>query len=192
MDHPEEEEYNENLPSSAHLHRGASPGRLPLRAQPQPVSNPIPGGAEGTEALSAQNKPSKQYKKKWVPKKCTSEGCTSNSRGKEGLCARHGAAQKKCTSEGCTSNSRGKEGLCKRHGAAKKAQKKCTSEGCTSNSRGKEGLCVRHGAYLTGPDDIEDKKLKHIVANAILGDVGEPFSIDDEVSYLHFFILIIF
>ena len=132
MDHPEEEEYNENLPSSAHLHRGASPGRLPLRAQPQPVSNPIPGGAEGTETLSAQKKPSKQYKKK------------------------------------------------------------CNSEGCTSNSRGKEGLCVRHGAYLTGPDDIEDEKLKQIVANAILGDVGELFSIEDEVSYLHFFILIIF
>ena len=88
-------------------------------------------------------------------------------------------------------NSRGKEGLCRRHGAnvAKTKTKKCSAEGCTNNCR-KEGLCRRHGANLTGPDDEEDKKLEQIVENAIIGKVGETFSA--EVSHLHFFILLIF
>ena len=48
------------------------------------------------------------------------------------------------------------------------------------------------GKPLTGPDDEEDKKkLEQIVENAIpIGKVGETFSA--EVSYLHFFILLIF
>ena len=71
--------------------------------------------------------------------------------------------------------------------------KKCSAEGCTNNSRDKEGLCRRHGgqtSYWT--DDEEDKKkLEQIVENAIpIGKVGETFSA--EVSYLHFFILLIF
>jgi len=47
-----------------------------------------------------------------------------------------------CKHDGCTSRARGREGVCARHGAVEKV-KTCKHEGCTKQAK-KGGVCFRH------------------------------------------------
>jgi len=51
---------------------------------------------------------------------------------------------KTCSHEGCTNKSRGKEGVCIRHGASW-TKKTCSHERCTNYVK-KDGVCIKHGA----------------------------------------------
>jgi len=76
---------------------------------------------------------------------CSSAGCTSIARGKEGVCKRHGAKVRKytCTHIGCNNHAQ-KGGVCIKHGAKVK-RKMCNHKGCI-NLAMKGGVCFRHGA----------------------------------------------
>jgi len=78
---------------------------------------------------------------------CSSNGCTSIARGKEGVCTKHGAKQKlkTCSHKGCN-NQVVKEGVCVRHGASW-TKRICGHIGCNKYVQ-KEGVCTKHGAKV--------------------------------------------
>jgi hypothetical protein len=71
---------------------------------------------------------------------CKVHDCSRGSRGKEGLCQRHGGGRR-CRHANCSKGAQGISQMCLMHGGGYR----CTIPGCMTGSRGTSGLCARHG-----------------------------------------------
>ncbi|KAI0491884.1 hypothetical protein KFK09_026145 [Dendrobium nobile] len=71
---------------------------------------------------------------------CREVGCTKVSRGKSGLCIKHGGGRR-CKMEACTNGAAGGSGLCIAHGGGRRC---CTPE-CTKGAQGSTKFCKAHG-----------------------------------------------
>ena len=99
---------------------------MPTVMDPEKAESPTPSSKRKSSPSPSSEGPSPKAGRR--DRQCKHEGCTNYSRGKGGVCVKHGAnvARKICSHDGCTNQVK-KWGVCRRHESEAKVNSSITA-----------------------------------------------------------------